>query len=405
MRVFGPAIASALMLTTIVSTGALVGGSGIAGAAAKKPALQVMDIGTFASPSLAQPDTLWSAQAEFDAINAAGGINGQKVVVTGCNDQDSQNIAAACARKAVSAHDFAVLAMYEQYGAQILPILQKAGIPYMDGEATALVDLQNPDSFPFDAGIYTVFAGLGEAMNTDGCKNIGMIVLGGIAVTELAASVVQGIAKANNIPFEEAQVGLTEPDFTSPVETLTAAGATCIGMTLTPSEGPLAVQAIAQSGAKVTVFSSEPQFTNQALVTLGSEANGIIEVGDEYVLSTPGIPGVSALKADMSKYLPGKSISDDFSVGGFGLVYAMDKIASTIKGNITAKNFKAAVEKTTHVNTDGIYGPMSFKTSAGVAGAPRLFNPTFLTFQIEDAAPLVKVGFQKVPGSLISVGS
>jgi ABC-type branched-subunit amino acid transport system substrate-binding protein len=241
-------------------------------------------------------------------------------------------------------------------------------------------------------------------MVTHGCKNIGMIVLGGIAITELASSVVQGVAKANNIPFTASQVGLTDPDFTSSVETLTAAGADCIGTTLTPSDGPLAVAAIDQSGSTATVFASEPQFTNQALVTMGASANGIIEVGDEYVLSTPGIPGVVALKADMAKYEPGKSISDDFSVGGFGVVYAISKMVKNIKGNITAKNFKKAVEATSSVNTDGIYGNFSFKTSAGVSGAPRLFNPTFLTFELEGAAPLVKVGFQKVPGNLISVG-
>ena len=377
MRVAVPVFAGALICTSLI-----VGSSGVTSAAAKKPVLKIMDVSTFASTTQSEPDTLWTVDAYFDAVNAGGGINGYKFDVIACNDQFSQNVAAACARKAVADHVIAVVAPSEENGAQVIPILQKAGIPYLSGEATAITDLQNSDSFPFDGGAYTVFAGLGEAMVKASCKNIGVVVLGGLPITELAASVMQGVAKSANIPFEESQVGFTDVNFSAPVETLTSAGATCIAMTVTPSEGPLVVQAIAQSGAKVQVFASQSQFTVQSLQTLGTSANGITEIVDEYIPSSIGNAGVQLMNKDMAKYEKGNTVADVLGVGGFGVSYALGKVVGSIKGAVTAKSVKLAFEHTTHVNTDGIYGPFSFEKSTGVKGAPRLFNPSFLTFAV-----------------------
>jgi hypothetical protein len=363
-----------------------------------------MVVSTFSSATQSFPDTLWTVQAYFDAVNASGGVNGYKFKVTGCNDQLSTNVTAACGRKAVANHDIAVIAPSENNGASIIPILAKAGIPYLDGEATAVTDLQNPDAFPFNGGAYTIFAGLGEAMVKAKCKNIGIVVLGGLPITELAASIMEGIAKSAGITSESAQVGFTDVNFSAPVETLTSAGATCIAMTVTPSEGPLVVQAIAQSGAKVNVFASQSQFSIQSLQTLGSAANGIEEIVDEYIPSSIGNPGVDLMNKDMKKYLPGKIVGDVLGVGGFGVSYAFTKVIGSMKVAVTAKSFKTALVHTAHINTDGIFGAFNFETSAGVTGAPRLFNPTFLTYAVSNSQSLLQSGFQKVPGNLISVG-
>ena len=55
--------------------------SAAGGAAATGPAVKIMVIGTRSNPGLAQPELFAAAQAETDAVNASGGVNGHKLVL------------------------------------------------------------------------------------------------------------------------------------------------------------------------------------------------------------------------------------------------------------------------------------------------------------------------------------
>jgi ABC-type branched-subunit amino acid transport system substrate-binding protein len=361
--------------------------------------VKIMDISVFQSAALSLPDTDYSVAAKFDAVNAAGGINGQKVEVLTCNDQNDPNVAANCARQAVADKVVAVVAPYEQYAPQILPVLQAAGIPYVGNTLASTVDGTNPDSFPRDGGVVVNFAGVGLALVNAGCKKIGMLVLGGVAVTQLAAQTVQKVAQAKNVGFAEASVGLTEASFSAPVSSLISQGADCIGMTLTPSEGPAAVQAIRQSGKNITIAATTAQFSTASLQAMGSEANGVLLAGNEYLPSS-NVPGVTALKAAMAKYTPGQSLQDIFGVGGWAAATMLASEMQTIKGPITAASVLAAFDHASTVDSAGLYGPMNFAAPSPLPIYPRLRNNSFLTFKLENGVPQqIGTGFQQVTPS------
>src|SRR5580692_3352087 len=51
---------------------------------------------------LSYPDGFQAAQVAADAINAAGGIKGHKVVIDTCDDQDDPNVATSCANTLIN---------------------------------------------------------------------------------------------------------------------------------------------------------------------------------------------------------------------------------------------------------------------------------------------------------------
>lgn len=91
--------------------------------------------------------------AAVGAINAAGGIHGHKMVVNVCNDENDPNQAAACARQAAA--NPAVLAAVgndTNYGAQVDPILAKAGIANIGPIPYSSTDFTDKNSYPTSMG-------------------------------------------------------------------------------------------------------------------------------------------------------------------------------------------------------------------------------------------------------------
>ena len=94
-----------------------------------------MAFGQFQASTFSYPEGQTAIEAAAMSLNAAGGINGHPIQVAACNDQGDPNVAAQCARQAVSDGDVAVLGSYSQNAGQVLPILQAANIAYVGATA------------------------------------------------------------------------------------------------------------------------------------------------------------------------------------------------------------------------------------------------------------------------------
>ncbi len=89
----------------------------------------IVDTSVVSAVGNPEPERVSAANARFDVINAAGGINGYKVVLDACDEKGDPNVAAACARGFVAHGDVATVADESVYGAKLNPPLLKAGIP------------------------------------------------------------------------------------------------------------------------------------------------------------------------------------------------------------------------------------------------------------------------------------
>ncbi|MCT9003362.1 ABC transporter substrate-binding protein [Streptomyces rhizosphaerihabitans] len=116
-------------------------------------------------PALAKAYARW--------VNAHGGINGRKLEVLTCNDQNDSVAAAHCAERAADEKVVAVVGSYSQHSRSFLAPLESAGIPYIGGFGVTDDEFTSPISYPINGGQPALLAGLGEQLG----KNCGPVSL------------------------------------------------------------------------------------------------------------------------------------------------------------------------------------------------------------------------------------
>ncbi|MEV7284424.1 ABC transporter substrate-binding protein [Streptomyces sp. NPDC093252] len=98
-------------------------------------------------------------------INAHGGLDGRKLRVLTCNDENSGVGAAKCARRAVKEQAVAVVGSYSQHADSFFPILEGSGISYIGGYGTTSDEFTSPLSYPVNGGQPVLLAALGNELS------------------------------------------------------------------------------------------------------------------------------------------------------------------------------------------------------------------------------------------------
>jgi branched-chain amino acid transport system substrate-binding protein len=350
--------------------------------------IKTMTITSLNSQGPVYPNIAITAKAYEKWINSHGGINGHPLQVTVCDEHGKPTDAAACGRQAVADKDVAVVGSFSFLGTNIMPSLIKANIPNF-GECCPITppEWTSTDSFPMGTQpLYSV--GLVKRAVADGCKNINAVIIDG-AQGFLPA--MNNAMKAYNKKFGKVVIlPPTSQDDSSLVAQSTGGNADCVVMIV--SETPYVAwnQAWVQSGTKARMYGPQGNLDAVSIKGLGNAVDGSVIAGMYPDISTaPWVDYRQALKdanADPKQ--------DYNSLGGLGTWAAytgMTEIMKGIKGDITNANFKAAVEKTTNLDTHGMVPVIDF-TKPWTANPPlrRLFNRTvvFSTIKNGKVVPL-----------------
>ncbi|MFE7108551.1 ABC transporter substrate-binding protein [Streptomyces sp. NPDC057575] len=91
--------------------------------------------------------------------NADGGLDGHKLRVVTCDEQDTSIGAANCARLAVKEKAVAVVGSYSRHGTAFMSPLEAAGIPYIGGYGASDEEFSSYNSFPVNGGQPALLAG------------------------------------------------------------------------------------------------------------------------------------------------------------------------------------------------------------------------------------------------------
>jgi branched-chain amino acid transport system substrate-binding protein len=350
--------------------------------------IKTMTITSLNSQGPVYPNIAITAKAYEKWINSHGGINGHPLQVTVCDEHGKPTDAAACGRQAVADKDVAVVGSFSFLGTNIMPSLIKANIPNF-GECCPITppEWTSTDSFPMGTQpLYSV--GLVKRAVADGCKNINAVIIDG-AQGFLPA--MNNAMKAYNKKFGKVVIlPPTSQDDSSLVAQSTGGNADCVVMIV--SETPYVAwnQAWVQSGTKARMYGPQGNLDAVSIKGLGNAVDGSIIAGMYPDISTaPWADYRQALKdanADSSV--------DYNSLGGLGTWAAytgMTEIIKGMSGPITAKTFKAAVAKTTHLDTHGMLPVIDFtKPWTANPAFTRLFNRTvvFSTVKNGKVVPL-----------------
>ncbi len=358
--------------------------------------IKVMTIGTAgpeeggSTPAMAQV-----AIAYEGFINHHGGINGRPLQVTFCDDHDNPSGAEQCARQAVSNRDVAVVGWGSiSGGSNILSVLSKANIPWIGEEQFSQAENTSPDSYPIIGSLATQWLGLGQLAAQRGCKKAGVmewdnpVGIFGLQWFE------RGFGAAGGKVGPVTLVGTSATDLAPAAAAVTGGGVGCVALLLSPTQGPLAVQALQQAGSKARILFYPDELPQSAITQTGG-AHSLGEGGltDTFYLR-PSNPKWNQAKQAVRMYAPNPSV-----VNNFNSYTEIDQLTweaylvftSVIKSQhlktIDGPSLRGALNRANNFNTGGLLPPMNFHTPVVTGPAApfynRVFNPyvTLLTIK------------------------
>lgn len=347
--------------------------SGNVSPAASGAPLKIMVVAPFSlavGPAKANYDAV---RIQADDANAKGGINGHKVDVIGCDDQNDPNVMAKCAQQAVSDHVVALVGEYSLVSNALWPIIAPAGIPSIGLIQFVPADQTAAGAYPINPPVVFGEAGATAYLAKEkGCK---------------AIADAQGDTGSSALPEKLNK------------EAAAAEGAKYVGPFLLPITGSLAnAPAIAKSitskadcanisdgenGIELmkAILQVDPNFhfaTVSAALPgnwpseMGTGASAVNAVGGLAPVSSTS-PGVQAYVSEMKAKAPGDTLND-FSEQAWASFYAFAQVAGSIKGDITAQSLTQALGQASNVSTEGMTGTIDFTKPTPLAGIPRVFS-------------------------------
>jgi ABC-type branched-subunit amino acid transport system substrate-binding protein len=376
-------------------TAALLVASGCTGGSAAKSTqstnvkgapIKVMTIGTAgpeeggSTPAMAQV-----AIAYGGFINHHGGINGRPLQVTFCDDHDNPSGAEQCARQAVSNRDIAVVGWGSiSGGSNILSVLSRANIPWIGDEQFSTAENTSPDSYPIIGSLATQWLGLGQLAGQRGCKKAGVmewnnpVGIFGLQWFERGFGAVGG--KVGPVTL----VGTSATDLAPAAAAVSGGGVGCVALLLSPTQGPLAVQALAQAGSKARILFYPDELPQSAITQTGG-AHSLAEgaLTDTFYLR-PSDPRWNQAKQAVKTYAPDPSVVNNFNsfteidqLTWEAYLVFTSVIESQHLKTIDGPSLRAALDRANSFNTGGLLPPMNFHTPVVTGPAAPFYNRVF----------------------------
>jgi ABC-type branched-subunit amino acid transport system substrate-binding protein len=347
--------------------------------------VKVMLISQLEAPGFAFPEIEPITKAAIDQFNAVSGVQGRPVELIVCNDKYDSNVAAGCARDAVSQNVAAVLGYFSFGGDAVLPILQAAGIPYIGNSILGISDAGNPAAFPLEGGIVSIGAEVGRALVKAGCKGVGAVGDGSVAASLYSNYAKIGVEASGGKWVGNVETKAGTPDYGPSVASLVSKEADCIHSPLPPAESSKLLGAVEQSGEKLRVGSGAANVPEDVIQKLpASSSDGTIIVTPLPVATDLAFPGVEDYVTHMKDAgVPEATINAGFALSSYAKTVVALHALSSIQGEINAASMTKAMSNITDPGTP-LLGTFTTTKESAMPGFNRVFNLKVLVYGVKD---------------------
>ena len=294
------------------------------------------------SSPVAEPSTGDAAVAAADYANAElGGIGGHPIQVIRCSENEDVASATACANEMVQDNVAVVDIGTTGLGGTMVPIITKAGIPYVSATGASPAELTTPGTFMWSGGYEATLTGFAKYAAQHGYKK----------VTAFVVNVPSAIAGAQQlgVPVFKAQgVGLTIEGVPSGVPDATSQ------VTAGLSGNPAAALIIADEGTCTSVLKAlnvvNPSLpamgitsclTTSATQALGNAMNGVKIFGASAPQANDG--EAKLYQYVMAKWAP-KANPSGYTVTGYQSMLGLVRATAGLSGAATSASITAAIK-------------------------------------------------------------
>jgi ABC-type branched-subunit amino acid transport system substrate-binding protein len=309
-------------------------------------------------------------------------FNGTKAKLIICDDKGTPAGNLICQHDAVQDHVAAILAAHQVDEA----VAKEAGIPVV-----GVTDGTTPVSFEI-SGAPALFAGMAQALYQKGCRKLGFVATQGAQIYE------QQVAKAE--PWQSVTtsfVPIAAPDLSAPVAKMSSAGVQCIAETTLPSQITQLITAVHQANLHVPVIVPGIIVTPQIIQSLGSLANGLLEVVSSPDPAFP-TPAITTVTNKIKAYDSSASVQQTELLGYVFCQIILDA-AAKVNGTVDAASMMTALSSLRNANTDGIIPPISMIPRTP-PNDQRDFDTNIQTYTIENGTVTQPSGWIDVGAAL-----
>lgn len=333
--------------------------------------------------------TTAGARAAAAAFNASGGVNGQPIEISYCDDEGDPNTAAKCARDfAANPGVTGLVGVNSNYQDVIDPVLEAELLASVGHSLLGPPDFTSPMVFPVNGGpLIGTAAGAPICINDLGGESIALAHLD-LAVGAQIVVLLNTFALA---PFgtelvKAVPVPVTATDVTAQAAELVASGSDCVIILAGAESAAQVITALHQQGYEGQIITAGAVFSGPALIDAVGEqdAEGVV-LAQSFDYSTPlGEQFVADMEAIGAEDL----ISDLALQSWLGVRI----IADTAKPlpTIDRASLLAALETTSSYDTQGLTAaPIDFtarKPNPEVLGgsAPNVLQPYAMGVVVEN---------------------
>ncbi|WP_030207970.1 ABC transporter substrate-binding protein [Streptomyces sp. NRRL S-87] len=407
------ALCTAVCASLVTGCGALPGSSGGSG----EP-LTVMTWAPDQTKATNMPGMPAMARAYGRWVNATGGINGRKLNVITCNEHNTPEGAADCARQAVKAGAVAVVGSYSQHGRAFMAPLEAAGIPFIGGYGVSDEEFQSTLSYPVNGGQPVLLAGAGRQLANQ-CEKVALVRPDTLAGDTMPILLNAGLRSGSAEEAGDVRAAEDATDYSRPaLQALDEAGA---DPELPARLGRSAARAKASKGCVTAVlgertetfFDSFRRVENQDLrvkvaSVLGSVSQSLIDRtgGKEGPFEGAYVTGWYPVATDdkwgpMQRVINEHAFGDnridpaDIGVQTTWIAYTVfsEIIRSIGDEDVTARRVALALDRSNGVRTGGLTPELRwrYQDMRAVGGFPRIVNGR-VTFQRVTGGRLVAQG-------------
>jgi branched-chain amino acid transport system substrate-binding protein len=299
------------------------------------------------SSPVAEPSTGDAAVAAADYANAElGGIGGHPIQVIRCAENEDVASATACANEMVQDNVAAVDIGTTGLGNTIVPIITKAGIPYVSATGSSSDELTTPGTFMWTGGFPADLGGMAKLAGQHGYKKVTAFVID-------APSALAGAKEIGTPAFKAAGVALSieaVPDAVADATPQVTAGLGdqpgAVAIVADASTCTSVLQALSTVDPGIPVYANTSCLNSSTLTALGSAMNGVKIFGRSDTESNN--PEAELYRYVMAKYYPSANASGD-SVTGYQGMLGLIRATASLTGDPTPASITTAIKAAANV--------------------------------------------------------
>ena len=285
------------------------------------------------------------AKAYFDAVNAAGGVNGRKINFAATDDAFDPARMVSNNRQFTERDKATIVINFGGIAVAARPPLNAAHVAQIvQGGEKELSDVQN---FPYTRAFVPDIAWEGQLQGQYIKKNFPKAVVGFVGFNNaFADSQLAGMAAAGITPVKALRLPPGQADVASQVTELKAAGVDVLVVTQGPPTIGALLTYLGQIKYKPTLFIGSP-YADFASTVKPAGAQNVVGALSYQWFKDPQNPAVSndaalvQYRKDMAQYAPDADAAQTFTLTGYGLAAAIVAALKSAKGT-SSDEFLAA---------------------------------------------------------------